>query len=177
METTYRNRPSPYQAMKRQTYNVQSTEHPARREIKKLVGSYNIQAIVEEDTQTLATFKHVPGLVAFLCTLVKDGDVIGQGRGTAAFSHSNKFISRTIKTAFNGSLIDAMIRSTRVLDTFDEANEPREVAPITDKQKSYLSELVSKHVTGEFELEQWASQLESMSRNEASAAIEAFAKR
>ena len=181
MTTTYRRReneyPSPYQAMRKETYNVQSSEHPARREVQKLVGEYTLHAIIEEDTQTLATFKHVPGMVAFLCTLTRDGDVIGQGRGTAAFSKTNKFIGRTVKMAFNGALIDAMIRSTRVLDTLDESTEPHEITPITDKQRSYLQTLITQRVTGEFELERWSARLGTMSRDEASAAIEGLVKR
>ncbi len=181
MTTIYKRKepdyPSPYQALKHQTYNVQSSEHPARREVQKLVGEYTLNATVEEDTQTLATFRHVPGLVAYLCTITRDGAVIGQGRGTATFGPNNKFINRTIKTAFNGSLIDAMIRSTRVLDTLDESTEPHEITPMTDKQRSYLQTLITQRVTGEFELERWSARLGTMSRDEASAAIEELVNR
>ena len=177
---------SAYQPMKRSTYAVQETEHPVRREIAKLVGDYAITATVEEDLQTMATFKHVPGLVAFLCTISRDGEVIGQGRGTATFNHNAKGVSRTVKLAFNGSLIDGMIRSTRILDTFtDEMNsggnfgtayEPREVESITDRQKSYLRQLITSRIADEEEREQMMSELDTMTKDDASAVIQNFTK-
>jgi hypothetical protein len=177
---------SPYHAMKRSTYAVQETEHPVRREIAKLLGNYAIIATVEEDLQTMATFKHVPGLVAFLCTISKDGEVIGQGRGTATFNPNAKGVSRTVKLAFNGSLIDAMIRSTRVLDTFTDdmgsggsfgtAYEPREIEAITDRQKSYLRQLIASRIADEAERDQMMSELETMTKDDASAVIQNFTK-
>ena len=184
-QTTYYRKPavsvtpvvSPYQILK-QKASVQDEEHPVRREIKKACTSMTFTATLEEDLPTLELFKHVPNFIAFLCTLrqSKSGEIIGQGRGTASFSQSNRSILRTIRTAVNASLIDAMARGTRVLDTLTDEpmNTNRDVFGITDKQKIYLQELISTRVNDREERERWLSQIEGFTVDEASEAIQSF---
>jgi len=166
---------SPYQILK-QKASVQDDAHPVRKEIKKVCGSITLTATIEEDIPTLTLLKHVPNLVAFLCTIRKDNAVIGQGRGTATFSQINKSILRTIRTAMNASLIDAVARGTRVMDTLSDEpmNTDRDIFGITDKQKSYLQELISTRVVDREEREQQLSSLESLTVDEASEMIQAF---
>ena len=180
---------SPYQAMQKKTFNVHDKKHPIREEIQKCVGTYNITAVVEEDIQTQAIMKHVPGLISFLCTLLKDGRVIAQGYGSSILSSTNKFLQRAVSSAFNSALADATIRATKVLDTFrnpdksavstalNEAYEARnrnEFIGITEKQKSYLQELIQVNVTDEDERNRWESQIDQLSKDEASEAIQNF---
>ncbi len=180
---------SPYQAMQKKTFDTQDKKHPAREEIERCVGTYNLTAVIEEDIQTQAIMKHVPGLISFLCTLLKDGQVIAQGYGSSILSSTNKFFQRAVSSAFNSSLADATIRATKVLDTFrnpdkssistalDEAYEAKnrnEFIGITEKQKSYLFELIQTNVPDEDERRRWESQINELSKDEASEAIQNF---
>ena len=63
--------------------NTEYKKSPAFEEVSKSVGTYNLTAIIREDKETLSLFKHVPGLIAFICTLKKGDDILGIGRGTA----------------------------------------------------------------------------------------------
>lgn len=91
-------------------------EVPTLEEVRRSIGIYNLTATVEEDKETLSIFKHVPGLIAFICTLKKGDNVIGIGRGTATLNRMSKYVDRAVCYAFNASLIDAMVRSTKTLD-------------------------------------------------------------
>ena len=106
---------SPFQIMERKMLNTQSKGHPVAEEVQKSVGTYELSATFEEDSQTLQTLKHVPGLIAFICTLKKGTQIIGQGRGMAVLNKVNRFIERTVRAAFNASLVDAVVRS-KLLD-------------------------------------------------------------
>ena len=179
---------SPYPAMQKKTFDTRDKKHPAREEIERCVGTYNLTAVIEEDIQTQAIMK-IPGLISFLCTLLKDGRVIAQGYGSSILSSTNKFFQRAVSSAFNSSLADATIRATKVLDTFrnpdksaistalDEAYEAKsrnEFMGITEKQKSYLHELIQINVTDEDERNRWESQINELSKDEASEAIQSF---
>lgn len=57
----------------------------------------------------------------------------------------------------------------------DETYTDNNIAePITDRQKSYLSELVNINIFDEQERENWFSQIHGLTKNEASEAIQAF---
>lgn len=149
---------------------------PVRTEIESILGSHSLTAIIEEDLQTLATMKHVDGLVAFLCTLLKDGRVISQGRGSAVLGPSSKFIKRTVASAFNSALADASIRATKVLGTFlgTARDEQEAVEAATEKQRDYLRQLVHQNIEDDDERERWESQISELTKVEASRAIESF---
>ena len=103
---------------------------------------------------------------------------------------------RTINYAFNASLVDAVVRSTKILDVFrpDATPHPwngpstdRPVAydvkdvydtvdSITDKQKSYLLQLIQTNVADEDDRENLVAQIDEYTKEEASQAIKRFAK-
>jgi len=118
MNTSYRPRDvvSPYQMMHKQASDVRSPSHPVMDEINKCLGTYQLEVIVEEDNQTLTMFKHVPGLIAFIATIRSNGRIVGQGRGSACLSSTNRFIERAVHCAFNSAVVDSVMRSTKVLD-------------------------------------------------------------
>lgn len=150
---------------------------PVRDEVEAILGSHVLTAVIEEDLQTLAAMKHVDGLVAFLCTLLKDGKVISQGRGSAVLGPNSKFIKRTVASAFNSALADASIRATKVLGTFlgapSELYEPQD-EQATEKQREYLRQLVHMNVEDEGDRETWELQIPELTKAEASKAIESF---
>jgi len=158
MTTDYRNSvPSSFRV-------TRNEKVPTLEEVTRSIGVYNLTATVEEDTETLATFKHVPGLIAFICTLKKGNDVIGIGRGTATLNRMSKYVDRAVCYAFNASLIDAMVRSTKTLDAIylnstsqretyssvednqsEESVLEKEDSPkyASEKQRNFLKKLIS----------------------------------
>ncbi|MDO8451305.1 MAG: hypothetical protein Q7S76_00365 [bacterium] len=186
MNTAYKSRLSPYQLkpqhpielMREKAKDVQDGEHPARKEIQRVVGTYQMTAEVVEDKETLATLSR-PGVIAFLCTIKREGQIIGIGRGSAVLNQMNKFISRTVHAAFNYSLLSAVAQSTRALDalidprgdmSLESADAVQE--PITDKQKSYLTELVQKKVRDESTIGWYMENIGTMTKDRASTAIQ-----
>ncbi len=194
--TAYKNRiPSPFQVNRKKPFETKNVAESdtVREEINKLLGTFEFSATFEVDTQTATTLKHIPGLIAFLCTIKKGDKVIGQGRGTTVINQVNRFIVRTINFAFNAALIDAVVRSTKILDVFrpDAVQHPwTEASPApsntykvqegeasdiaTPKQIDYLRQLIQINVEGDDEREGMESQLSELTRSEASKMIESF---
>ena len=190
--THYKSIRSPFQAVRKQSYNVQDKRHPVRLEIQKFIGAYQIDIQFEEDQETLQKFRHIPGLIAILCTLRKDGKVVGLGRSISVVNRINRIVERTVSMAINGIFLSACNSATKVLDTLrleaPALTGPRglgeaykmpeeEVSEFaaTDRQKSYLRELLSLAIEDEREREVKISQIDEMTKSEASAAIKILA--
>jgi hypothetical protein len=182
-KTTYQNRiPSPFQT---QTLR----RDPLQEEIDKNVGSFTLTAVVEEDKQTRASFKHISGFIAYVCTLKRGNEIIGVGRGSAILTRMNKWVDRAIRSAYAGSVIDAVIRATRTLDAmYLQSNDQKNPGYVneetndidyspemaTEKQKSYLLQLVHMNIEDEDERSHWESEIAEMTKEEASAKIQSF---
>ncbi len=180
MKTTYKQRvTSPFQVVQKKpfdVFDVTDQRHPAREVVRNNIGTFNLVASIEEDTHTLSSFKHVKGLISFICTLKKDEEIVGIGRGMAVLNPVNKYVTKSVQVAVNASLIDAVVRATKVLDILRGSTEQEEqqFQPITEKQKNYLQQLISTHVMDETEREERISRLDEFSRDEASDAIKSF---
>ncbi len=179
MNQTYQNHavPSPLSRnellMDRAT-NTQNPEHVAREVIGRYIGNHQLTIRVEEDTATLEAMKSVQGLVAFLATILRGSDILSQGRGCAVlFPNYSRGIDRAVASAFNASISDAVLRSTRVLDTFSgiTSNKEQQGGPnpskASEKQVSYLRTLISRNITVPSERRILLAKLDSMSKNEA----------
>lgn len=147
--------------------NVQNKRNPAFEEIAKSIGTYNLIATIEEDTETLSLFKHVPGLIAFMAILkTADGEILGIGRGTATLNRMSKYVDRAVCYAKNSALIDAMVRSTKTLDalylqetsTQENSEDVQNLA--TEKQKNFLTKLVDEKCDSSTK-EEYLNQLKS----------------
>jgi hypothetical protein len=194
MNTAYRSRLSPYQLkpqphpielMRQKAADTQDKEHPARKEIERVIGNYQLAAEVKEDANTLSELSHIPGLIAFICNIRRDGELIGTGRGSAVLNGMQKFIARTVRFAFNSSVLNAVAQSTKAIDSLAsphtneigiEETGQDSVMPegITDKQRSFLTTLIRKNVHDESTLTWWMNQIESMDSRQASDAIKSF---
>jgi len=162
--------------------DFQDERHPVHQEVMKSVGTINLTATFAEDTQTLAVFKHIPGVIAMVCTLKKDNEVIGVGRGTAVINRVNRYIEKTVRASANASLVDAIFHSTKMLDALhinagtktgvDEVGRQDNLNLASDKQKKYLRELVQSKTNSLSEKFSWESKIESFTREEASVAIQ-----
>ena len=162
----------------------QPEKHPIREEIEKHLGIYSITATFEEDTQTSSVFNH-PGLIAYLCTLKIGSRVIGQGRGMSVLSQSNRYIASSTKFAFSSALTDACVRAGKFPNAFsttdtgpvpsfgvDSDNYSAATYQASDAQKRYLSQLIDSKVDDEDEKNQMLSNLDSMSKGDASELIQ-----
>lgn len=168
---------SPLQMMQK-SFDIRREEHPVQKEVRRVVGTYEMTAEVVEDKETLATLSR-PGVIAFLCRIKRDGQIIGIGRGSAVLNQMNKFIGRTVHAAFNYSLLSAVAQSTRALDAMIDPHGEMSLEsagvvqePITDKQKSYLTELVQKKVRDESTIGWYMENISTMTKDRASAAIQ-----
>jgi hypothetical protein len=192
MNTTHKKILSPLQPkMKpaRNVIDVRDEKHPAHEEIRRLCGNaYNINVSFEEDKQTLGSFPHIPGLIAIRCILKRDGQIIAFGRGCGIFSRLNKYLERTISTAINGSFLSAANNATKVFealriseegteDKFEEISRPiqyQDFESASEKQKSYLRQLVTINVTDEDERNEITSRIDELNKDEASEMIGNF---
>lgn len=165
---------SPFQVKRKNEYDVRVASHPVQELINSMIGTYNLSASFEEDRLTLETFQNIPGLVAFLCTLKKGNEIIALGRGTAVISKINRFAEKLIKTAFHSSLVDAIVKS-KMMDINIYSSTQTYDEPITERQKSYLLELI-QNVDDDEERERLMSQIDDLTKEEASNAIQSLAK-
>jgi hypothetical protein len=194
MKTEYR-QPilSPLQAMNAKALDTQNIKHPVQEEIKKCLGTYNFTATISQDYQTLEKFRHVPGIISFICVLKKDSEVIGEGRGVGVLSKINKYIEKTVRYTANASFLDAVTRSLKMIDVINPSvNEEQEVnkaseavsntsvfentIPITESQKKYLSGLIQSNIKDKEELYRWRNRMSKLTKDEASKAIQSFVK-
>ena len=162
---------------------TQTVEHPIRTEINKHVGSYAITAVFEEDVQSASLYKH-PGLIAYLCTLKQGDTVLGQGRGMNVLSGENRYLAKSVKFAFNSALIDAVVRTSKFPEIFRTSvtTAPSFGLPseaygaeqylATDRQKSYIKELVDYEISDEDERNQILGNLDTMTKEDASELIQ-----
>lgn len=182
--TTYHKRRPvhPAKLAREKAFDLNNERHPAREAINKLVGSYKLEAVIEEDNQTITAMKR-PGLISFLCTLLKDGKVISQGRGHSILGPENRFITRAVSSAYHSSIADAAIRATKVLGTFtsssdiesamEEAYRQRareDAAPATERQVEYIKRLAHE-LDNETEREELLANIDSLSKQDASQLI------
>ena len=155
MNTYKNNIPSPYKTKER--------IDPIQEEITKSIGigNFNLTVVTEQDFETMALFKNIPGFVAFKTTLKKENQLLSIGYGSAVLNRLNKFVERTVLFAKNSSLIDAMVRSTKILDALSIMPNQKDIEgrdvegenfqasytedlpqTATDKQRNFLSKLV-----------------------------------
>jgi hypothetical protein len=126
-------------------------------------------------------FSHIQNFIAFKTTLRNENnEVIGIGTGTGVINRLNKFLERTCIFSKNASLIDALMKSIKIIDALSimPANQKENDIPIeedvdkpasygdempqvaTEKQKNFLEKLVNSNCDNQ-EKEKYLSQLKS----------------
>lgn len=178
---------------KQQTPNV-DRDDALRSHVRRLCNTLELSATFEEDVATLDTL-NVSGLISVLCTLRKDGRVIGQGRGWSTVNRVNKYIDRSCSMAVNGAFLSACNNACKILDAlrleemdeqaaadktamFREAYGAREESSdlATEKQKTYARQLLSLNVEDERRREEISASLDEMTKDEISGLIQRFAR-
>ena len=156
---------------------------PIQQEIAKNVGTYNFQAVIEEDKETAFKLKNIPNSICFLCTLKIGNEVISIGRGSANLNRMNRGIERGTRYSFGNSIVDEVVRGIKNLDALyfkttdkpetkiseDKDLEGRDSPAFygeddipqtaTDKQRNFLTKLVEN--CDELEKEEYLSALAS----------------
>ena len=183
--------PHPAQVMREKALDTQDAEHPMRKALRKFCAeTINLSVTFSEDAGALSTLK-VPGLIAIKCVVSKDGKAIGIGHGSSILTRLNRSQDRIIAYCVNGALMSAMNSACKVLDAMRANTEERHPAGstgssdayparesnsfemATPRQLEYLKQLVEINCT-ESEQEKWAQQLEQLTKDDASQAIESF---
>ncbi len=175
--------------------NNPHTKSAISQEANKCLGTFNFTATFSLDTKTMEQFKHVQGLVSFLCVLKRGSEVIGEGRGVGKLSSVNKYIERTLVYSRNASFLDAVTRSIKIYDIFPTINQEQSASPMTEevkqnsiiesvapvaenkiseKQRTYLMGLVEKRVKDKEERLSWQKKINNFSSSQASQAIKSF---
>ena len=91
--------------------------NPIEEEVLKNLGTFNLKVTIEKDLDMIREFKHIENFIAFKTTLRNENnEVIGIGTGTGVINRLNKFIERTCIFCKNASLIDAMVKSIKIID-------------------------------------------------------------
>jgi len=195
MNTLYKTRSAPaYQTMVKQALNIHGANHPVRKLIEKNLGTITFTAEITEDKQTINLLKNnIPGIIGFLCTLKKDNIVISEGRGESVINPENKYISKNITFAKNASIIDSIVRASKVLDilpldtnqiknsgitlnnSYEVVKEVENSDSITEKQLNYLRTLIKTNVA-ENKRRELEGEIAEYSRNEASELIKSLVK-
>ena len=175
--------------------NNPHTKNAISQEANRCLGTYNFSATFSLDSKTMEQFKHVQGLVSFLCVLKRGSEIIGEGRGVGKLSSVNKYIERTLVYSRNASFLDAVTRSIKMFDTFPIVNQMKDgnsvteevkqtsiiesITPISgtkisEKQRTYLIGLVEKRVKDKEERLNWQKKINNFSSSQASQAIKSF---
>jgi hypothetical protein len=226
----------PLMVENRDYYIIKGRKSLSKAGSEKLASIYNLVATFERDKETIDCFSGVEGLVAYICTLTRNGEVVGQGRGAAVLKSHGGDANKTLKMAEKSSYISSVIRSTGLSDIFtsdledmdpnlisapktppspkptsesvlipskdffglnDEdswghlgndanedvdretenmqrTNEMKESKPMTERQRSLLSNLILERVGDSNEREWWLSEMEACNRLDASEMISSF---
>lgn len=146
--------------------------HPIKAEIAKHLGNFTFTASFEEDREANEAFRN-DAVIAYRCILKHNDKVIGIGRGLNVLSGENRYLSKSVRWALSGSLIDAVTRATKLpalsgeaIPDFGTSNIASEFMA-TEKQKSYLKELIMS-LPDEDGRDELLNNLDSMTKEDAS---------
>lgn len=101
-------------------YEIKGRKSLAKGGAEKLASIYNLTATFQRDDETMNSFSSVKDMIAYVCTLYRGNQIIGQGRGAAILSKNQGDINKTLKMAQKSAYIDAVIRSTGLSDIFTQ---------------------------------------------------------
>jgi len=196
----FKSRILPMLVENRDFYTIKGRKSLGKAGGEKIASIYGFSASFKKDAETLESFHSIDGLVAYVCSLSRNGIIIGEGRGAAQLKNNGNDPNKTLKMAQKSAYLDSVIRSTGLSDIFtqdledmplesiqagDESNpndiphEPAEDSGgyddrISLKQKKFLDDLAYDHIEDEGERDRFLANLDSFSRNDASDAIQNF---
>ncbi|MBI2120934.1 MAG: hypothetical protein HYT94_04910 [Parcubacteria group bacterium] len=153
--TYFQKRVLPLMVENRDYYTIKGKKSLSKAGAEKLASIYNLVATFERDKETIDCFGGVEGLVAYVCTLTRNGEVVGQGRGAATLKSNGGDANKTMKMAEKSSYISSVIRSTGLSDIFTsdlEDMDPNLISPApkppTPKPTSEAAPILSRDYFG-----------------------------
>jgi len=159
---------------------------------ERLAEIYNLSGTFSKDTETLESFGNTSGLIAYICQLKRDGNLIAEGRGSSLLNDHENSANATIKTAQISAFKDAVLRATGTSFLFTQDIENMNLGKkqedkypvaeeynlrqdtISQKQKDLLISLLHQNIYNDKERDQWISSLEDLTKAEASDQIQSF---
>lgn len=117
----------------RDYYVIRGRRSLAKGGAEKLAGVYNLVATFDKDTETVTMLSDVKGMVAYVCTLTKNGVLAGQGRGADTLVRNGGDPNKTIKMAQKRAYVDAVIRTTGLSDIFTQDLEDMFPVRVTER--------------------------------------------
>ncbi len=100
-------------------YEIKGKKSLAKGGAEKLASIYNLSAVFQRDDETMSAFS-LKDMIAYVCTLYRGEQTVGQGRGCSTLSKNQGDANKTVKMAQKSSFIDAVIRSTGLSDIFTQ---------------------------------------------------------
>ena len=196
MQTQYKTRavrspfqPHPVKQAQEKVLNMNDEQNPVRQILAKLCQTqYALSATFSPDTGIMSVLK-TPGLIAVKCELSLQGKgLVGIGHGSTAISKLNKGLDRALYSCLNGALMSAINSACKSLDVIRleggqgqlgeayKAVRGEETQPATDKQKSYLRELILLNAEDDTDRQQRINQISELTKEEASQQIQMLAR-
>ena len=115
---------------------IQGKKSLAKGGAEKIASIFKWVATFEKDEAVMDAFKEQKGLIAFICNLYKDNNVVGQGRGANLLAKNNNDANKTIKMAQKSAFIDAVLRASGLSDFFTQDLEDMENTEIVKTKES-----------------------------------------
>lgn len=128
-------------------YTIKGRKSLGKAGAEKIASIYNLVATFFKDKETIESFQSIPGLVAYICKLTRNGAVVGEGRGAAVLKENGNDANKTIKMAQKSAFIDSTIRTTGLSDIFTQDIEdmsPVEIAPVIMDRNEEVSTRTSQ---------------------------------
>lgn len=183
----YTNSPSPYSKIQKTTDLMTKNKMTLEEAIKSKLGTVTITAEVLEDIDTINTLQ-IPNMIAFMCKVSVNGRIVALGRGSSIVTPTRKVIEYLVGSASSSAMIDGLVRCAKSIDSLNMTTKnpnsrPPELKahyeepqsdPVSERQLSYLRQLINVNVHDEDERENRLSSLEQLTKEEASDMIEKF---
>lgn len=185
-----------YQSLKKNALNTQDEKNPIHQEILRQTGTLNFVVEIREDKETVKDLEHISGgVVAYICYLKLGSELIGVGRSVSVIDDKNtKYFQKNVTYTKNASIIDAVVKSVKILDSLhsdikpqsnsgiklklDEQFQVKEVesseGSISQPQKKYLLKLIHSNIVENNERDVWKNKINKFTKNQASDAIKKF---
>lgn len=98
---------------------IQGKKSLAKGGAEKIASIFGWQSAFTGDEDVISAFK-LDGLIAFKCTVTKNGMFVGEGRGAATLSKNGSDANKTVKMAQKSAFIDAVLRASGLSDFFTQ---------------------------------------------------------
>ena len=128
----------------RDYYTIKGKKSLGKAGAEKLATIYSLVAMFAKDKETMESFQSVANLVAYVCTLTRSGEVVGQGRGAAVLKLNGNDANKTVKMAQKSAFIDGVIRCTGLSDIFTQDLETMPIQVISEQKYSEIEEVVNE---------------------------------